>query len=66
MENLKISKDIAKALLEYIAMEDCMAKKNMNAICGEEIKVYLKLINKECKKENLSQEQILTNIIENS
>lgn len=64
MEELKISKRVAKLLLEYIAMEDCRAKRNIDALCGKKINSYLKKIDKYCEKEGLTREQVLVNIFE--
>lgn len=64
MEQLKLSKGVARVLLEYIAMEDCRAKRNMEALCGRKINSYLKKIDEYCKKEGLTQEQVLINIFE--
>lgn len=63
MQELKISKDIAKVLLEYIMMEDCLAKKNIRILCGKEINSYLEKINKYCEIKKLTQEQVLVNIL---
>lgn len=65
MKDLKISKEVAHVLLEYIAMEDCRAKRNMEALCGKKINSYLAKIDKYFQKEGLTQEQFLVNIIEN-
>lgn len=65
MKQLKISKGVARVLLEYIAMEDCRAKSNMEALCGKKINSYLKKIDKYCEKQGLNQEQVLVKIIEN-
>jgi hypothetical protein len=63
MKKLKLSKEEAHALLEYIAMEDCMAKRNMETLCAKEIKKYLDWVDKKGKKHGLSQEQVLVQII---
>lgn len=65
MEQLKISKEVAHVLLEYITMEDCRAKRNMEALCGKKINSYLEKIDKYCETKGLTQEQFLINIIEN-
>jgi len=69
VEKLKIktskpNKDTAKALLEYIGMEEGRAKKNMEILCGDEIKEYLKWINAYCEEYCCSQEEALNLIIE--
>lgn len=63
MKQLKISKGVARVLLEYIAMEDCRAKSNMEELCGKKINSYLEKIDKYCEKEGLPQEQVLVNIL---
>ena len=55
---------MANALLEYIAMEDCKAKENLEALCGEEIKQYFKWIDTYCEENTCTQEQALNEIIE--
>jgi len=68
VENLKTktskpNKAAAKALLEYIAMEDCSAKENMEALYNKEIKQYFKWIDAYCEEHGCSQEQTLNLII---
>jgi hypothetical protein len=68
VEKLKIrtskpDKTTAKALLEYIAMEECQAKKNMEVICSKEIQQYLKWIDEFCKEHHCTQEQALNQVI---
>ena len=65
MKQLTISKEVARVLLEYIAMEDCLAKRNMEILCKQEINSYFEEIDKYCKIKSLTQEQFLINIIEN-
>ncbi|HSA05877.1 MAG TPA: hypothetical protein P5556_01705 [Candidatus Gastranaerophilales bacterium] len=62
--SLKPNKEKAKAILEYLAMEDCKSKKNMEALCGEEIKQCLKWLDSYCKENSCSQEDALNEIIE--
>jgi len=59
----KPSKAAAKALLEYIAMEDCKAKENMEALCGNEIEQYMKWLDYYCEKHGTTKEQALKEII---
>lgn len=51
MKQLKLSREEAHFLLEYIKMEDCMAKRNIEMLCAKELN-------------KLSQEQVLIQIIE--
>jgi len=69
VEKLKVKtskpgKSVAKALLEYIAMEDSKAKENLEALCGKEIKQYFKWLDNYCKENLCTQEQALNEIIE--
>lgn len=59
----KPSKATAKALLEYIAMEDCKAKENMEALCCKEIEQYFKWLDNYCEENGTTQEQALQEII---
>lgn len=66
IEELKISKpdkSTAKALLEYIAMEDCKVKENWKILGGKEIKKYLEWLEKYCKENSCTEEQVLNMII---
>ena len=68
IEKLKVktskpSKATAKALLEYIAMEDCNAKENLEILCGKEIEQYLQWLESYCEKNGTTQEQALNKII---
>lgn len=68
IENLKTktskpSKATAKALLEYIAMEDCKAKQNLEILCGSEIKRYFSWIDTYCEENGTTLEQALNKII---
>lgn len=58
-----ISKGRYVALLEYIAMEDCKAKQNLEILCGEEIKKRLQWLDKYCEENGYTQEQVLKKII---
>jgi len=53
----------AKALLEYVAMEDCKAKENTEALCGKEIEQYFKWLESYCEENGTTQEQALKEII---
>lgn len=68
VEKLKVktskpTKATAKALLEYIAMEDCKAKENIEALCGKEIEQYFKWLDAYCEENVATQEQALNEII---
>lgn len=60
----KPSKVKAMALLEYISMEDCNAKKNMEILCGDEIKHCMEWIDKYCEDNACTQEEALNEIID--
>ena len=60
----KPSKAAARAILEYLAMEECKAKENLEALCGGEIKQYLKWVDNYCEENACTQEQALNEIIE--
>ena len=61
---LKPDKDAAKALLEYIAMEDSKSKENIEALCGREIQKYLRWLDKYSKEVSSTPEQVLIEIIQ--
>ena len=68
VEKLKVKtskpdKLVAKGLLEYIAMEDGNAKRNIDALCGKEIQLYLKWLDEYCKNNLCTQEKALNDII---
>lgn len=69
VEKLKIKtskpdKTTAKALLEYLAMEESKAKTNMEILCGGEIQKYFKWLDDYCNEYALTKEQALNEIIE--
>lgn len=64
MKKSKLSKEVAHFLLEYIEMEDCAAKRNIEILCSKELKIYFDWIDKYSKEYGLSQEQILFQMIE--
>lgn len=69
VEKLKIktskpNKNAAQALLEYIAMDDCRSKTNMEILCGDEIKQYFRWLEEYCKEYCCTQEDVLNKIIE--
>jgi len=69
VEKLKVktskpTKATAKALLEYIAMENCRAKENLEALCGKEIEQYFKWLDNYCEENGITQEQALKEIID--
>jgi len=68
IEKLKVNtskpnKATAKALLEYIAMEEGKAKENLEALCGKEIEQYFKWLDNYCEENGITQEQALKEII---
>jgi len=69
VEKLKVkiskpTKATAKALLEYIAMENCRAKENLETLCGKEIEQYFKWLDNYCEENGITQEQALKEIID--
>ena len=69
VEKLKIKtskpdKITAKGLLEYIAMEDGNAKRNIDLLCGKEIQQYLKWLDEFCTGALCDREKALNDIIE--
>jgi len=68
IEKLKVktskpNRATAKALLEYILMEDCKAKENKEALCSKEIEQYFKWLEAYCEENGTTQEQTLKEII---
>ena len=61
----KPSKVKAMAILEYLSMEECKVKQNIEALCGDEIKQSLKWIDKYCEDNDCTQEEALNEIIDN-
>lgn len=59
----KPNNHVAAALLEYIAMEDCQAKKNMETLYNKDIEQYFKWIDAYCEEYGCTQEQTLNLII---
>lgn len=59
----KPNRATAKALLEYIAMEDCKAKENLEILCSKEIEQYFKWLESYCEENGTTQEQALQEII---
>lgn len=69
VEKLKVktskpTKEQAKAILEYLAMDEGKAKQNLETLCGKEIKQCLKWIDTYCEENACSQEDALNEIIE--
>jgi hypothetical protein len=54
----------AHAVLEFIAMEPCRAKINMEALWHKEIQSFLKWIDDYAEKLGITQEEALNQIIE--
>lgn len=64
LKNLKPDKDTAKALLEFMAMDEGKAKENLKLLCEKEISNYNIWLNSYCSKNNCTQEEALNQIIE--
>ncbi|KKP40329.1 MAG: hypothetical protein UR30_C0005G0110 [Candidatus Peregrinibacteria bacterium GW2011_GWC2_33_13] len=60
----KPDKDTAKALLEYIGMDEGKTKQNLEALCGKELQKHLKWLSDYCFKYNCTQEEALQRIID--
>lgn len=56
-------KHAAALLLDYLGWEDSKPKQNLEKLCGEEIKEYIKWLDYYCKKEGTTREQALKEII---
>ncbi len=65
VKELKPDKSQAKALLEYITMENSEAKKLIKILCGDKIEKYFKWIDEYCKEYSIKREQVLQKIVEN-
>jgi hypothetical protein len=68
VENLKIKtskpdKPTARALLEYLSMEPCKAKENMELFLGKQISFYFKWLDIYCDENSCTREQALTSVI---
>ncbi len=61
---LKPNKSQAKALLEYITMENIKIQNHIKILCGYEIEKYFKWIDQYCKERSIKREQALKEIIE--
>lgn len=59
----QITPEIAEALLEYIAMEDCRAKIIITVLAKSEIERYLCYVDTYAESLNISQEDALQNLI---
>ena len=64
MQDKELTPEIAEALLEYIAMEDCRAKNIITVLAKNEIQRYLGYADNYAKSQNLSQEEALLKFIE--
>ncbi|MDD3149355.1 MAG: hypothetical protein PHV68_00840 [Candidatus Gastranaerophilales bacterium] len=69
MKNRKVkakkpNRGIAKLLLEYLELEDCLAKRNMEALYSREIAQYLKWVDNYCNANHCTKKQTLMKIIE--
>lgn len=63
-KGLEITPEMAEALLEYIAMEDCRTKNIITVLAKSQIKHYLRYVDLYAKATNISQEEALQKIIE--
>ncbi len=68
VEHLKVKtsrpdKHAAALLLDYLSWEEGKSKQNLEKICGEEIKEYMKWLDYYCEKEGTTKEQALKDII---
>ncbi len=69
IEHLKIKsskpdKLAASLLLDYLGWEEGQSKQNLEKLCGKEISEYMSWLDYHCKKEGISKEQALKEIIE--
>lgn len=69
VEHLKVKtskpdKLAASVLLDYLSWEEGQSKQNLEKLCGDEIKEYMSWLDYHCKKEGISREQALKEIIE--
>jgi len=60
----KPNKDAAKALLEYVCMDEGKTKQNLETLCGKEIQQYFKWLEDYCSDHNCTQEEALKRIID--
>jgi hypothetical protein len=60
----KPDKLAASLLLDYLSWEEGQSKQNLEKLCGEEIKEYMSWLNYHCKKEGITKEQALKEIID--
>lgn len=59
----KPDKPTARALLEYISMEPCKSKENMELFLGKQLSFYFKWLEIYCDENSCSLEQALNSII---
>jgi len=64
VKTFKPDKLAASLLLDYLGWEESQSKQNLEKICGEEIRQYLKWLEYYCQKEGMTKEQALREIIE--
>ena len=69
VEQLKVKtskpdKETAKELLEYLGMENSKSKKNLEDLCKEEMKQYMKWLDFYCQEQGCTQVQALNKIID--
>ncbi len=60
----KPDKLAASLLLDYLGWDKGKSRQNLEKLCGKEIEQYLKWLEYHCKKEGLTHEQALREIIE--
>lgn len=63
VKNSKPDKNAAELLLDYLSWEDSEPKRNLEKLCGEEIKQCMKWLDYYCEKEGTTPEQALNSII---
>lgn len=63
LKTSKPDKPTARALLEYLKMDTCKAKENMELFLGKELQLYFKWLDSYCDENSCTQEQALNFII---
>ena len=63
LKTSKPDKLAASLLLDYLGWEEGKSKQNLEKLCGEEIKEYMKWLDYYCNKEGTTKEQALREII---
>lgn len=65
-KNIKPNKAVAKAILEFTAMDEGKIKENLKILCEKEISKYTVWLNYYCRQHKCTQEEALNNIISNA